>query len=366
MIAPAAIRTVEEAGDGNRISLTLADESRYEELRDFRAAVFRDELRTQSADYLDVFNDYFSKNVVLHRGSHLRGAVRLAYSHDADAFFTSYLTVERESRNSAVLAPLLGAVLYLMRENRIAVVRAHSTVANLDMYLSMGCKPTGPPFKKYGFTCEWTPVEYALDTHPGGESQLVRRVSRHLRGTEAKWGFPVRVIPCRHTDEYDRVLCRLIWTRQIFGIVPMLGGDLDAIGRLPWFVRRIDVVRFVETASTEGHDFAYYNRRFDPTRAMCVRAGGSLERFARTYGMLLGRRVIPIGDSSVEDQAVHVRDAWVLMEDVDRDLPAIVSRRFPESRLELFNASTPEEMSARLFRRYLATLGPAHDPFLTA
>ena len=195
--------------------LAYADVSDFAELRRFRASVFADELGIQDPEYQDVFNDHFSKNVVLRRGPALKGAVRLAYSHESRSFYISYLALHPSYRNRARLALLLGAILHLMRENDIALVSGHATESNLAMYLSIGCAATGPSFRKYGFHCEWTPIEYRLGTNGSAEDRLVNRARQDLSDADAGWEFTPRVVICPTERVYAEVVRRLIATREI-------------------------------------------------------------------------------------------------------------------------------------------------------
>src|SRR6185436_12531507 len=117
------------------VTLNLAVESDFNELREFRAKIYGAELGIQEDTYQDVFHDYLSKNVVLRSSGRLVGAVRLAFSRESQEFYLSYLSIESTKRNRCNLRLLLGGVFFLMKTNNVRQVRADAADTNLAMYI---------------------------------------------------------------------------------------------------------------------------------------------------------------------------------------------------------------------------------------
>jgi hypothetical protein len=292
-------------------SISLASEIHFEELRQFRARVFQAELGIQDGRYQDVFNDYFSKNILLRAGSKLVGAVRLAFSRETQNFYISYLAVEAYERNHSHVRLLLAAILYIMRRNGIHLVYGDATDENLPMYLSVGCRPVSQKFSKYGFNCEWTRIEYTLGANRF-EDHLVEKVKPYLQHEDLAWRYSPRIVVCSDMDEYRECLRELIHTKEIYGLIPHYD---PSSYRTPEVVRcglvgPAQVIRasnrsipVLKNHYQEG--FEFYNERFENRNVILVGQNSPLLELAKTYGVLSGKRVVTVGhweDFSIESE----------------------------------------------------------------
>jgi hypothetical protein len=285
------------------ITLSLASASELDELRLFRARVYGAELGIQEDTYQDVFNDHLSKNIVLRDSSRLIGTVRLAFSRETQEFYISYLTVESDKRKHSHLGLLLGAFFLLMKANQLQTVRGDSGENNLEMYLTAGCRVVGPKFRKYGFMCEWTPLCYTLGTNPMTEKHLIDHALKYLGWEGTEWRFKPRVVLCEDRDSYRRELERLIATRQIFGLIPHLGRNREALSGLSstW----LDAPAVLEPeelpaipSNQNGLRFEHFNRSFNIGNLILVRRDSELSWLAKMYGMLSGKTLVFVDDWS--------------------------------------------------------------------
>lgn len=340
-------------------SLRFADETDFAALQDFRARIFRDELGIQDPHYQDVFNDFFSKNVVLMRRGVLDGAVRLAYSGELGQFFISYFTVRNERRSRADAALLLGSIFFLMRENGIHQICGHATQVNLPMYLHVGCRTSGPWFRKYGFSCEWKPLTYELGTNRASEERLIERVRGHLPAAEARWEFTVRIVPCADLDQFQAACAYLLSRGAVFGAIPHLGPLDLSITSLP-HIRGIETMALRSLNGERSKGFEYYNSHFDATRLFVVQRESPFVPLARLYSVLNRRQVVLVdrwADSRCPSEA---RSVMVLAHDGDAAaVSSWTDRSGHDAAGSVVTAASPEEMSTKLLQRYLRTLGPS-------
>jgi predicted GNAT family N-acyltransferase len=196
-------------------------------LVEFRRSVFVDELGVQQINYQDVFNDFFSKNLIVIEGDRLLGAVRVAFHRETQRFYISYLAIRTDERAKLVGALLLGGALRVLRVNGVRYAFVDSRAELTDLYRRFGCRQCGPTLVKYGFTCEWVPMLFDMDQTSDLHAWLIQRVEPFLSVDECRWEFAPEIQPCRDAVEYRRCLARLIASRQIFGTFPV-------IKRGPW------------------------------------------------------------------------------------------------------------------------------------
>lgn len=340
-------------------ALRFAGETDFAALQDFRARIFRDELGIQDPHYQDVFNDFFSKNVVLMRRGVLDGAVRLAYSGDLGTFFISYFTVRNERRNRADAALLLGSIFFLMRENDIHQVCGHATQVNLPMYLGVGCRSSGPWFRKYGFSCEWKPLTYELGTNRATEERLIERVRGHLPASEARWEFTVRIVPCADPDQFQAAFARLLSRGPVLGAIPHLGPLDLSITSLP-HIRSIETVALGSLNGERNKGFDHYNAQFDATRLFAVQRESPFVPLARLYSVLNRRQVVLVDRWADARCPPDARSVVALAHDGEGAAASSwIDRDGHGAARSVVTAATAEEMSTKLLQRYLRTLGPA-------
>jgi len=339
-------------------TVRFAGEADFAALQDFRARIFRDELGVQDPHYQDVFNDHFSKNVVLTRSGVFDGAVRLAYSGDLGEFFISYLTVRNERRNRADVALLLGSIFLLMRENGIRQVCGHATEMNLPMYLGVGCHSSGSWFRKYGFSCEWKPLTYQLGTNEATEERLVERVRDHLPAAEARWEFTVRIVPCADLDQFQAVFERLLSRGSTLGMIPHLGTPDRSMTSLP-HIRDMEIVAPGSLGGERNKGFEYYNAQFDASRLCAVRRDSPFVPLARLYSVLNRRQALMVDRWEDATCAPGASSVVVLAHDEDvTAASSFAARACHDSAASVITAATAEEMSAKLLQKYLWGLGP--------
>src|SRR5687768_15325595 len=285
------------------IMLSLASPSELDELRLFRSRVYAAELGIQENTYQDVFNDHLSKNIVLRDSGRLIGTVRLAFSRETQEFYISYLTVESDKRKQSHLGLLLGAFFLLMKANHLQTVRGDSADNNLEMYLSVGCRVVGPKFRKYGFTCEWTPLCYTLGTNATSEKRLMDHARKYLGWEGTKWHFQPRLVLCEDLDTYRRELDKLIARRQIFSLIPHLAKNREALSSLrsDWLDAPVVLEPGDLPAVPSGQDglkFEDFNRSFNTRNLILVQRDSELSSLAKTYAMLSGKTLVLVEDWS--------------------------------------------------------------------
>lgn len=336
------------------IDLRIVDETSYAELREFRRRVFHHELEIQSGEYQDVFNDHFSKNVVLRSGDgSLLGAVRLAFSREKQRFYISYLTLSAECRSGTYVRLLLGAIFHLARKNGIVVLHGDATDDNLPMYLAAGCRQVGTKYRKYGFHTEWTPVEYVMGTQRQNEEMLSSRVAPLLEADRCHWQFRPRMLLCADARQYRAQLTRLIADRGIFGSVPHLGGP---------FAIHSDTVRPEQVPISGGglqpradderelaDVFARYNDSFSARHLIVMRHDSPWIDIGRTYAMLTGKRLV-----HEWPPASGVDSVMLILQPTELgDLPTILANRSRDWMLGIACAESASALSQMLLRSYL-------------
>ena len=188
--------------------------SELAEIIDLRKRVFVEELKIQNPDYQDVFNDYFCKNLMVIKNQQLLGAIRVAFDRHTQRFYASYFVTASSKRNRTTGVLLVGGMLRIMRENRIQTLYADSHQQILKEYLNFGCEIMGKPYRKYGFSCEWTPIRYQLSECTSAGNWMLERASQFLSSQQCQWKFPVQLIFCRTIEEYETVsLVHEVWIR---------------------------------------------------------------------------------------------------------------------------------------------------------
>src|SRR5215213_2662813 len=360
------------------ITLSLASPSELDELRLFRSRVYEAELGIQENTYQDVFNDHLSKNIVLRDSGRLIGTVRLAFSRETQEFYISYLTVESDKRKQSHLGLLLGAFFLLMKANRLQTVRGDSADNNLGMYLSVGCRVVGPRFRKYGFTCEWTPLCYTLGTNATTEKRLMDHALKYLGWEGTKWHFQPKLVLCTDLNSYCRELDKLIATRQIFDVIPHLGNSREALSDLSsvWLdaptVLGPGALPAV-VSNQDGLKFEDFNRSFNTRNVILVRRDSELSSLAKMYAMLSGKTLVLVDDWSAFDLEHSEQIGSVLLvAEPSEAKQAVGSLRtvLPNVTWGLATGEDAEAISWFLLKSYFRFTGPvqpgeallSHDP----
>jgi hypothetical protein len=349
------------------ISLYLASASELDELRSFRARVYEGELGIQEDTYQDVFNDHFSKNIVLRESGRLVGTVRLAFSREKQEFYISYLTVESDKRKHTQLGLLLGAFFLLMKRNQLQTVRGDSADGNLEMYLTAGCRVIGPKFHKYGFMCEWTPMSYTLGTNAVTEKRLMDHALKYMGWEGSAWRFKPRLLLCADLDSYNTALDELIATRQIFSLTPHLCTNREVLSNLgsSWLDAPTLLGPEVLPPISPGQSalkFEDFNRHFNTQNLILVRRHSPLKSFAQMYGMLSGKTLVAVDDWAALnlDQPEQVASVLLIVEP-DEARTAVKSLRtsLPDVTCGIATGADGEAVSWFLLKNYFRFIGPA-------
>jgi predicted GNAT family N-acyltransferase len=343
--------------------LRLASSSEFDRLRKFRQEIFVVELGVQESTYQDVFNDYFSKNIVLEHGDQLAGVARLAFSREAQEFCFSYVALASEFRGHAIPRLLLGGLFTLMKANGVYVVRADSADQNLPMYLSAGCQVAGPRYKKYGFVCGWTPVIYALGTNPKAETRLMRKAQACLpRGRIRQWIFPIKLVACASRKDYQDAFCYLAASGQIMGVMPHFTNNRTATSvvlsdRLP--PAQVVAVNSVKKACESVH-FVDLNRCFDSDHRIVVTHDSPFREIAQTYACLTRKSLELIGeDALLSGELVPAKSRLFLL--TRQELPLLLQSSFFQSQnhqLGVVTGEDEEEVSCVVLRNYFEFTAP--------
>jgi Acetyltransferase (GNAT) domain len=290
------------------MQLRFAHEDDHRQLGLLRRRIFRDELGIQEEGYQDVFHDAYSKNVVLERNGSIIGAVRLAFSRESQDFFVSYLFVVKEWRCHATLRLLLGAVASLMKANGITQVIAHSADANVRMYLSLGCRIVGPRFRKYGFTCEWTPMLYRFGAKGESESRARERSEPLLRVTgDPAWRFAPTFLPCPDLASY-RTAAEALWSGDPVNslVLPYFGqlGSAERLFRNPCLTQPRLVDSTADYPRSSGQSY-HEDSGFNQENAIIVLRQSTVRDIAALYSWLTRRRLVTLGDWTELASSLH-------------------------------------------------------------
>jgi GNAT superfamily N-acetyltransferase len=346
--------------------LHLACPTEFDRLRSFRESIFSAELGVQEGTYQDVFNDYFSKNVLLEHGGRLAGAARLAFSREAQEFYFSYLALAPEWRGHTAARLLLGTLFLLMKVNGISTVRADSNDQNLPMYLSAGCRVSGARFTKYGFRCAWTPLKYVLGTHPEAEARLMRRVQACLPAdSQCVWQFPIKLVLCSSRQEYRRVFQRLVSSGEIMGVVPHFAqrGPETKVSLSEQTPQAQVVHRDSLKKGNKEFQFPDLNSCFNSDHRIIVTVNSRFREIAQTYACLTRKSVEFVLPSALATSAFSPAKSrlFVLTRE---ELPALLNSDAYRSQpcpMGLATGDTDEEVSTLLLRNYFEFTAPLHS-----
>jgi len=342
--------------------LRLASPSDFGMLRAYRARTFGDELGLQQSHYKDVFNDHFSKNIILESDGKLLGAVRLAFSRETQEFFISYLFMLPEHRSHSHSGLLLGAIFLLMRINGIQAVRADSADENLTMYTAAGCRIVGPRFKKYGFTCDWIPLMYKLGTNPETEERLISHAQAHLKlDANLGWHFVPTILSCSNIQEYRRVMNELIASGPAVPMVPHLTMPCRfgaSFLENPSFLLARDHSGF----AGEKDAFSQVNPSLNPMHRVVLGRGSQLRPVGEMYAYLTRKQVMYV-DSwlHVPPEAVQGAQSILFLCDFKEagHLIAAFPSGFQSCSWGVITGASAEEVSCALLENYFEFLGPA-------
>lgn len=345
------------------IKLRLAEARDFPGLRKLRIDVFRAELGIQDETYQDVFNDYYSKNLVLEKDGEAIGAVRLAFSRELQEYFVSYLVMRPAFRKLSLVRLLLGGVVALMRRNRIERVRLHASDENLGMYLAIGCRVAGPRFRKYGFNCVWTPLIYELGTNADSERSIGRKVATFFpRLADLDWRFSADIALCPNPATY-RSQCASMMNEAIGSKIPHLG-TRPPVFRTSWVEPLVAAAidspgcPAPQSANSVDHLNGCFNRR-DP---IIVRRDAEAFDIARTYSLLTGKHFIPIRSwKDVRPEDFASADSVLLVLDLKdvheaNDVVDGVTRQVPAG---IALASDPAALSSLMLKNYFEFIGPS-------
>jgi N-acetylglutamate synthase-like GNAT family acetyltransferase len=342
--------------------LRLASSSDFETLRGCRTRTFSDELGLQQSHYKDVFNDYFSKNIILESDGRLLGAVRLAFSREAQEFFISYLFILPEYRSHSHTGLLLGAIFLLMRANGIEMVRADSADENLAMYTAAGCMVIGPRFKKYGFTCDWIPMMYRLGTNRETEERLIHHAQMQLPlGNNLKWQFVPTLLSCANMHEYQCTVDWLIRSGSAMKMVPHLAPQWRP--KAP-FLRDPVIACAEDFAKGTGtvDAFVNVNSSLNPLHRIVIGRNSKLRAIGEMYAYLTRKQVVYVDSwSPLAPEAIQGAQS-VLFVANPAETNQLISSFASQSPSCLWGVATgagEEEVSALLLRNYFEFLGPA-------
>ena len=265
--------------------LRLASIDDLPALVEFRRSAFVDELAIQSTDYKDVFNDHFSKNLIVVEndsgGERLLGALRLAFHRDKQRFYFSYLVIRAERRARYVGALLLGGALRVLEVNGVERVYADSRLALADLYQRFGCVQYSTPISKYGFHCQWLPMQFETRRSGGFHTWLADRAKKYLTTSECRWRFDVNLVVCRDEKEYADVLMQSMASRQIFAAPPVIAHGTRQTRR---DVGALD-------ASPMDGAFCEFNASLPDGNVIIAKRDSPARYAAACYSILTGKRL---------------------------------------------------------------------------
>lgn len=336
----------------------------YSTLRDFRKSVFRDELDVQEETYEDVFNDYFSRNILIERGDRLLGSVRFAFSREVQEFYISYLIVAPEVTCTSVSRALLGAVFVLMKANGVRVVRADAADNNLPMYLAAGCEIVGPRFRKYGFRVEWTPLRYRLGTNPQAEARLMAKAGPSLlRSGDPSWRYSINLRMCSSQSEYKSTLADLVAAKGITGEVPHFSYGHGH--RRAFHGNRFETCALPaqsgERGQTVGSAFLRLNDHFSREHLIVLRQRSRFAELAVMYSCLTRKRLVYLDSwSDSLPSNLETAKSVLLIYAPDEKQHVMRSAILSSDRYCMGVASGQDEEAASWFllRNYFDFLGP--------
>ncbi len=355
--------------------LKLAVSSKdIEEIVKLRKRVFVDELKVQDEHYQDVFNDYFCKNLMVMQNERLVGAVRVAFNRHTQRFYASYIVTASPKRKRTVFALLVGGMLRIMEVNGIQTIYADSHQQILDVYLKFGCEIIGKPSRKYGFTCEWTPIRYRFSKSTSVANWMLERARPFLSRRQCQWRYPVNLIFCRTIREYKTVLEPLIASRQIFSQFAVIGhkvpsklSNSELIGLDSIKTQSAQVWLQSQSSSLKSYQkssFDQFNSLIPQKRVLAIKRNSPLVPMAKCYAMLTGTRLQMVNHFSElvineETKSVWV---WVMLRDLSRDEWDIIGQQSQKVALGLQISKTVQECSINLVRNYLDFIQPQTQP----
>jgi predicted GNAT family N-acyltransferase len=340
--------------------LKLASASDLEEIVKLRKQVFVNELGVQDENYQDVFNDYFSKNLIVVQNQHLLGAIRVAFHRETQRFYISYVVLKSSKRNKTLGALLLGGMLRIMEENGIQTIYADSHKEVVNQNLKFGCEVIGPPFYKYGFACEWIPLRYCLSNTTSSGNWMLERARPFLSAIQCRWDFPVHIVLCHNIHEYESCLYRLIATCQIFGTFPLLSTTKE-----PLFVEwgSTHLVTAGAWCEQQPSSFEPEGKRLFEKLNSCVsnrhllvtKRDSPLLPIAKCYAMLTGKRLQVVDDFSqllVDEETQSIFALMTNCEQSPEDL-GVLSQWAKMFALGIQISNMAEECSINLLRSYV-------------
>lgn len=351
--------------------LKLASASDFEEIVKLRKQVFVNELGVQDENYRDVFNDYFSKNLIVVQNQHLLGAIRVAFHRETQRFYISYLVLKSSKRNKTLGALLLGGMLRILEENGIQTIYADSHKEVVNQYFKFGCEVIGLPFYKYGFACEWIPLRYCLSNTTSSGNWMLERARPFLSAIQCRWDFPVHIVLCRNIHEYESCLYRLIATCQIFGTFPLLSTT-----REPLFVEwgSTHLVTAEAWCEQQPSSFEPEGKRLFEKLNSCVsnrhllvtKRNSPLLPIAKCYAMLTGKRLQVVDDFSqllVDEETQSIFALMTNCEQSPEDL-GVLNQWAKMFALGIQISKMAQECSINLLRSYVYFTQPQTEPIV--
>ncbi|PPT09491.1 hypothetical protein CKA32_004136 [Geitlerinema sp. FC II] len=347
-----------------------------EEIVNLRKRVFVDELKIQDKDYQDVFNDYFCKNLMVMQDRQLLGSMRVAFDRYSQRFYASYFVTASSQRNRTTGVFLVGGMLRIMEENGIQTLYADSHQRILKEYLNFGCEIIGKPYKKYGFSCEWTPIRYQRSQCTSVARWMLERSRHFLSSQQCQWKFLVKLILCQTIQEYEIVLNSLIGSRQIFSIFPILTENLpsslqdstltgvESIQTQSARVWLESKTSSLNSGNEEESSFDRINALIPQRRILAVKHNSPLLPMAKCYAILTGKHLQAIDCFSKLSIDRETESVWVWMMETDFNSNEwdMLVRHSRKVSLGLQLSKTVADCSIATLRNYLNLIQPQTRP----
>lgn len=304
----------------------------------------------------------------------LVGAMRVAFERYTQRFYASYFVTAPSKRNRTTGVLLVGGMLRIMEENNIQTLYADSHQHILKEYLNFGCKIIGKPYKKYGFSCEWTPIRYQLSECTSAGNWMRERAYPFLSSQQCQWKFPVKLILCETIEEYQNSLERLIQTRQVFSTFPVLQTEESSSH---WNKLKLTAVESIQTQSAQtwietqsdsiNHcSFSQINSLVSRRRILVVKQNSSLLPMAQCYAVLTGKYLQVVDDLSQlqinqETESVGI---WITQQELSHAEWDILTQQSYKVGLGLQIYQTAADCSTHLLQNYLSFIQPQIHPLI--
>ena len=289
------------------------------QIKALRRLVFEDELKIQHPDYQDVFNDHYSKNLALVINDEVIGAARLAYNRADASFYISYFLIKAEHRTTRNGSLLLSAILYLLEVNNIAVVKADA-YDQLPLFLKLGFVITGAEFTKYGFSCQWTPVELVLADTPTKTRELLTCVKQQLPVEHAIWQYAHTLSCYPDIQSFQANLNHYINTGQYKSVLMHIRSTYEPVidKKLKQLVKLDDIAVLPASALTIAQleqfesTFTQLNNKLNEQHIIAVaQSAHSIKPIAQYYALMTGKKLFEFDSLSSLTDLSHTSSSIV-------------------------------------------------------